>query len=140
MRTSKEHERKALCSFRTTAALVLNGARQGGRGMDKIWKYKDLDVKENLKPGSKHFQYFFVVTEKGKKKCNYCVWIEDKALSRFDQSKGFDSIVSGKREDWKVWVKEKIEQGDFRNLALKYEEEGQVEIDLDAIPEKLTLD
>ncbi len=108
--------------------------------MDKIWKYKDLDVKENFKPGSKHFQYFFVVTEKGKKKCNYCVWIEDKALSRFDLSKGFDSIVSGKREDWKVWVKEKIEQGEFRNLALKYEEEGQVEIDLDAIPEKLTLD
>ncbi|PKN62233.1 MAG: hypothetical protein CVU57_25130 [Deltaproteobacteria bacterium HGW-Deltaproteobacteria-15] len=108
--------------------------------MDKTWKYKDLDVRENLKPGSKHFQYFFVVSEKGEKKCNYCIWIEDNALTRFDQSKDFDSIVSGKREDWKGWVKEKIEQGDFRNLALKYGVEGQVEIDLGAVPEKLTLD
>jgi len=108
--------------------------------MEQTWKYKDLDVIENLKPGSTHFQYFFLVKEKGQKKCNYCIWIEDKALSRFDRSKDFNSIVSGKREDWKGWVKEKIEKGDFRNLALKYGEEGQVEIDLDAVPEKLTLD
>ncbi len=108
--------------------------------MEQKWKYKDLDVIENLKPQSKHFQYFFVVTEKGRKKCNYCVWIEDKALSRFDRSKDFDAIVSGKREDWKGWVKEKIEQGDFRNLALKFGEKDQTEIDLGAIPEKLTLD
>lgn len=108
--------------------------------MEQKWKYRDLDVRENLKPGSKHFQYFFVVTEKGQKKCRYCVWIEDNALSRFDRSKDFDSIVSGKREDWKGWVKEKIDQGDFRNLALKYGDEGQAEIDLDAAPERLTLD
>ena len=108
--------------------------------MEEKWTYKDFDVKENLKPGSKHFQYFFLVTEKGQKKCNYCVWIEDKALSRFDQSKDFDSVVSAKREDWKGWVKEKIDQGDFRNLVLKFGEEGHVEIDLDKTSEKLTLD
>jgi len=106
--------------------------------MDAKWKYKDFEVRESLKPESKHFQYFFVVTEKGQKKCNYCVWIEDKALSRFDPSKKFDSIVSAKREDWRGWVKEKIEQGDFRNLALRYGEEGQAEIDLYAAPEKLS--
>ncbi|MBU2498915.1 MAG: hypothetical protein KKE57_08450 [Proteobacteria bacterium] len=108
--------------------------------MEKKWTYKDFDVKENLKPGSKHFQYFFLVTEKGQKRCNYCVWIEDKALSRFDQSKDFDLVVSAKREDWKGWVKEKIDQGDFRNLVLKFGEEGQVEIDLDKTTEKLSLD
>lgn len=108
--------------------------------MNKKWEYKGFDVIENLKPGSRHFQYFFIVKEKTQKKCNYCVWIEDKALSRFDQSKNFDSIVSGKREEWKGWVKRKIEQGDFRNLALKFGEDSQVEIDLDAEPEKLTLD
>jgi hypothetical protein len=108
--------------------------------MERKWKHKEFDVEENLKPGSKHFQYFFVVTEKGQKKCNYCVWIEDEALSRFDRSRDFDSIVSGKREDWKGWVKEKLDQGDFRNLVLKFGGEGQVEIDLDRIPEKVTMD
>ncbi len=108
--------------------------------MESKWQYKGLDVKENLKPGSRHFQYFFVVTQEGQKKCRYCVWIEDKALSRFDRSKDFQSIVSRNREDWEGWVKEKIEQADFRNLALKYGEEGQVEIDLDAAPHKLTLE
>jgi len=108
--------------------------------MDRKWKHKEFEVKENLKPGSEHFQYFFVVTEKGQKKCNYCVWIEDEALSRFDRSKDFESIVSGKREDWKGWVMEKLDQGDFRNLVLKFGEEGQVEIDLDKIPEKVTMD
>jgi hypothetical protein len=121
-------------------ASIMETETSGGSSMEKKWKYKDYDVRENLKPGSTHFQYFFVVTEKGQKKCNYCVWIEDEALSRFDRSKDFESIVSGKREDWKGWVKEKIEQGDFRNLALKYGEGGQVEIDLGATPEKLTLD
>jgi hypothetical protein len=108
--------------------------------MEKEWMYKNFEVKESLKPGSRHFQYFFVVTEKGQKKCNYCVWIEDKALSRFDRSKDFDSIVSGKREDWKGWVMDKLDQGDFRNLVLKFDVEGQAEIDLDRIPEKLTMD
>ncbi len=108
--------------------------------MENRWKYKDLDVREDLKPGSSHFQYFFLVTEKGRKRCNYCIWIEDDALSRFDRSRDFESIVSAKREEWKGWVKEKIDQRDFRNLALKYDMQGQVEIDLTAAPEKLTLD
>jgi len=34
---------------------------------EKKWSYKNLDIDEGLKPGSKHFQYFFVVSEKGKK-------------------------------------------------------------------------
>jgi hypothetical protein len=107
--------------------------------MDRKWTYKEFEVKENLKPGSEHFQYFFVVTEKGRKKCNYCVWIEDEALSRFDRSKNFNSIASSSREDWKGWVKEKLDQGDFRNLVLRFGEAGQVEIDLGKIPQKLTM-
>jgi len=108
--------------------------------MEKEWTYKDFSVKEGFKPGSKHFQYFFVVSEKGRKRCNYCVWIEDEALLRLDGSERFDSVVSSKREEWTGWVKEKIEQGDFRNLVLKFDEQGQREIDLDKTAEKLTLD
>jgi len=48
---------------------------------EKTWSYKNYQVKEGLKPGSKHFQYFFVVSEKDKKKCNYCIWIDDETLS-----------------------------------------------------------
>ena len=31
--------------------------------MENEWSYKSLSIKEGLKPGSKHFQYFFVVSE-----------------------------------------------------------------------------
>ena len=98
--------------------------------MKNQWSYKQFEVKEGLKPGSKHFQYFFVVSKDGVKKCNYCVWIQDDALSRFHESKDFSSILSSFRDDWSSWVKGKIDQGDFRNLALLHEKGGQKEVDL----------
>jgi hypothetical protein len=42
---------------------------QGGESMEKKWSYEGFDVEEGFKPGSKHFHYFFLVSEKGKKKC-----------------------------------------------------------------------
>jgi hypothetical protein len=108
--------------------------------MEKKWSYGDFEIKEGPKPGSKHFQYFFVVSGRGEKKCNYCVWIEDDALSRFDPSKEFDSIISSHREEWSKWVKAKIDDKDFRNLALKFEKDGQTELELSAVEEKLTMD
>jgi len=48
---------------------------------EKTWSYKNYEIREGLKPGSKHFQYFFLVLEKDKKKCNYCVWIDDADLA-----------------------------------------------------------
>jgi hypothetical protein len=104
---------------------------------EKVWSYKNFDIDEGLKPGSKHFQYFFVVSEKGKKKCNYCVWIDDENLTHFTQSKEFEEIASLKRELWKKWVQGKIDQRDFRNLVLKLEKTGQREIDLAEIEEDL---
>jgi hypothetical protein len=98
--------------------------------MSKPWSYKQFQVKEGLKPGSPHFQYFFVVSEDGVKKCNYCVWIEDDALSRFHESKDFSSILSSFRDQWSAWVKSKIDQGDFRNVALVLGKSGEEEIDL----------
>ena len=89
--------------------------------MEKKWSYKNYEVEAGLKPGSKHFQYFFVVSEGGEKKCNYCVWIEDEALTRFDPSKNFDSIVSSQGEAWKKWVLGKIDAGDFQSKVLKFE-------------------
>jgi hypothetical protein len=41
--------------------------------MENEWSYKSLNVKEGAKPGSQHFEYFFVVSEGEKKKCNDCV-------------------------------------------------------------------
>jgi chemotaxis regulatin CheY-phosphate phosphatase CheZ len=107
---------------------------------ERIWSYKDLDIKEGLKPGSKHFQYFFVVTEKGKKKCNYCVWIDDENLARFGRSKKFEEIASTQKEEWSRWVQGKIDRGDFRNLVLKLEKTGPKEIDLAEMEKKLEVD
>ena len=98
--------------------------------MKTQWSYKQHQISEGLKPGSEHFQYFFVVSKDGAKKCNYCVWIQDDALSLFHESKDFSSILSSFRDQWSTWVKGKIDQGDFRNIALLLEKTGQKEIDL----------
>ena len=104
---------------------------------DKSWSHKNFEVREGLKPGSKHFQYFFLVSEGGKKKCNYCVWIDDENLPSFSHEKGFDAIAYSRRGEWRKWVEEKIEQGDFRNLVLKVEKTGSRVIDVTEMEEKL---
>jgi hypothetical protein len=108
--------------------------------MENEWSYKNLSVKEGLKPGSKHFQYFFVVSEGGQKKCNYCVWIEDEALSRFSALKNFKAILDSHRGDWDKWVKEKIDRKDFRNMVLMFDKEGHKEMDLDKMDKKLRME
>ena len=108
--------------------------------MKENWSYKGFQISEGLKPGSKHFQYFFVVSEGSEKKCNYCVWIDDEALSRFDKSEKFDSIISSQKGNWNRWVREKIDQGDFRNRVLRYEKEGHTEVDLSELKEKVSMD
>lgn len=108
--------------------------------MQKAWSYKSYEIKEGLKPKSSQFRYFFVVSESGKKKCNYCVWIVDGALSQFDQSKDFNAIVSSQIESWQEWVKGKIDASDFRDRALKYEKTGEIEIDLSEMAEHVTMD
>jgi len=108
--------------------------------MENRWTHKDFVIRDALKPESKHFQYFFVVSEGEKKKCRYCVWIDDDVLSRFDPSRNFEAIVSANREEWRRWVKEKLEKEDFRNVVLKFEEEGQKEFDLARMEEKVSME
>ncbi len=105
---------------------------------ERTWSYKTFRVAEGLKPKSKHFQYFYVVSEKGQKKCNYCVWIDDDSLERFGRSEGFEEIASSGREEWTRWVREKIDRGDFRNLVLRLGKEGPKEIELGEMEEKVT--
>jgi hypothetical protein len=108
--------------------------------MQKKWTYKNYEIQEGLKPGSSTFRYFFVVSEKGMKKSNYCVWIKDDALSRFDPSKNFDTIISSERESWIKWIKEKIDTQEFQNRALKIDKTGETEINLSEINEHVTMD
>ena len=93
-----------------------------------------------MKPGSKTFRYFFKVLDRGQKKCNYCVWISDDALSRFDPSKDYNTIVASRKEAWREWIKAKIDGGDFRNRALKVEKSGEQEINLSDLMENVTVD
>ncbi len=104
---------------------------------EKTWSYKNFSIKEGSKPGSKHFQYFYVVSEKDRKKCNYCVWIDDQNLPYFSPAKDFDKIASSRREEWSKWVQEKIDAGDFRNLVLKLEKTGPKEINLSDMEETM---
>ena len=108
--------------------------------MENQWSYKNYQIKDGLKPGSRHFQYFYVVSEEGKKKSSYCVWIEDKALSRFEQPGDFASIVSTQRESWDKWVKGKIDEGDFGSKVLKFEPDGVKEIELSEMSAHLSME
>lgn len=108
--------------------------------MQNTWTHKNYAIEEGLKPGSKTFRFFFRVLEGGKKKCNYCVWILDEALTRFDPSKDFNTIVTSHKTAWHQWVKEKIDAGDFRNRALKLEKAGQQEINLSDMSDHVTPD
>jgi len=107
--------------------------------MEKKWSYKDYEIDAGLKPGSAHFQYFFSVLKDKKKKCNYCVWIDDDALSRFGQGEDFDAIVASESEEWEKWVKAQIDAGDFQNKVLKFEKNGEKEIDLSEMQEHLKM-
>ena len=103
----------------------------------KSWSYKDLLINEGLKPESKHFQYFFIVSEHGQRKCNYCVWIDHEALTNFAPYKDFEEIISVHRAEWGNWVKAKVDKGDLRNLVLKFSKEGQKEINLSEMEQVL---
>ena len=108
--------------------------------MQKEWTYKNYDIKEGLKPESTTFRYYFVVSEDGIKKSNYCVWIKDDALSRFDPAKNFATIISSERESWSKWIKEKIDSKDFENRALKFDLTGETEINLSQMKEHVDMD
>jgi hypothetical protein len=108
--------------------------------MKKKWKYKNFEIQEGLKPGSKTFRYFFIVSENGIKKGNFCVWINDDALSSFDQSKNFNIIISSQRKSWSDWIKKKIDTQDLQNRALKFDKNGKTEINLSEMNEHITMD
>jgi hypothetical protein len=110
------------------------------RVMENRWSYKNYQIKDGLKPGSRHFQYFYVVSEEGKKRSSYCVWIEDEALSRFEEPGDFASIVSTQRESWDKWVKGKIDEGDFGSKVLKFGPDGVKEIELSEMSAHLSME
>jgi len=103
----------------------------------ETWSYENHDIKEGLKPAARHFQYFFVVSERGEKICNYCVWIDDGNLDQFSSSRSFDDIISSRREEWGRWVRQKIDRNDFRNLVWKLEKTGLKEVELEELADKM---
>lgn len=108
--------------------------------MEDTWTYKNFEIKEGLKPGSNRFRYFFRVFEDGQKRCHCCVWIVDDALARFDPTGDFDAIAASGKASWHGWIREKIDAGDFRNRALKYDKAGEREIDLSEMKAHVTVE
>ncbi len=108
--------------------------------MENEWSYKNYRVRDGLRPGGSHFQYFYVVSEQDTKKCRYCVWIPDEALARFREPGNFDSIVSSQKKYWNEWVKGKIDAGDFRDKVLRYDRNGEKEIELSEMTTHLSME
>jgi hypothetical protein len=130
--------RIAIVSAAALAREQVHGRRR--RVMENRWSYKNYQIKDGLKPGSRHFQYFYVVSEEGKKRSSYCVWIEDEALSRFEEPGDFAPIVSTQRESWDKWVKGKIDEGDFGSKVLKFGPDGVKEIELSEMSAHLSME
>ena len=107
---------------------------------EKNWIYNNVQIKEGLKPKAAHLQYFFVVSQEGKKKCSYCVWVDDEVLGYYSAIGNYEEIAASKRDEWSKWVKGKIDRKDFRNLVLKIGKTGQNELDLNEMKEKLTFE
>jgi hypothetical protein len=107
----------------------------------KKWNYKDFEIEESLKPGADKFQYFFRVQEAGAKKYTYCIWITDDIINakskKASKSEQFEDVMKSDRETWVNWVKSKIDQGFFSDLALKIDATGENEIKLSEIDEKV---
>jgi hypothetical protein len=74
------------------------------------------------------------------RKGNYCVWIKDDVLSRFDESKNFESIILSQRENWSKWVKQKIDEQDFQDRVLKFDKTAESEINLSEMNGHVTMD
>jgi hypothetical protein len=108
--------------------------------MQEKWHYKNYEIQEGLKPGSQTFRYFFEIFQNGGKKCNYCVWISDDVLDKFAPSREFDAVVGSQKEVWHAWVKEKIDDQDFRNRALKVDKHGRQEINLSEMSDHISPD
>lgn len=106
--------------------------------MQQTWTYKNYEIQEGLKPGSNTFRYFYKILENGEKKCNYCVWIVDDALTQFDPAKDFGAIAASHKNDWQQKVKDKIDGQDFRNRALKIGTDSLEEINLSDMSEHVT--
>jgi len=104
----------------------------------KTWSYSDYRIQEGLKPEAQYFQYFYAVFEGDKKICSYCVWIDDNALSKFDPSRNVELIADSHKEEWGDWVKGNLDRKDFRNLVLKYAQEGKEVIDLNEKKERIS--
>jgi hypothetical protein len=105
--------------------------------MTGTWTYKGFQIHEGLKPGAKKFQYFFVISRAGgQKECRCCVWIPDEALLLFDPRGDFASIVASHAEQWRDWVRKKLDAGDLKDKALRLTPEAR-EIELSEIAEKI---
>jgi hypothetical protein len=63
----------------------------------------------------------------------------DEALARFDKSGDFAAIASSQREAWNRWVEGKIDSGDFDNKVLKYDKDGEREINLSEMTAYLSM-
>jgi len=107
----------------------------------KKWNYKVFEIEESQKPGVEKFQYFFRVNEAGTKKCTFCIWITDDIVNaksnKTSKSEKFEDIIKLDRETWIKWLKDKIDQGIFNDLALKISTSGENEIKLSEIGDKV---
>ena len=103
------------------------------------WEHEGFVVEEDKRPGSpinNQDQYYFLILKDDQKVFKYCVWLNrDTKISKDLGSE--QDVLKYLREKGIDHVKAKIEAGDFANLCLLIDDQGEKEVLLDEIEEKL---
>ena len=104
------------------------------------WEHKGVVVQEGLRPGQPakdKVQYFFLALKDDKKVFKYCVWLDrdsDIRRERPGADEELAGFLSGKAKDKVV---KKIDEADFRDICLVVNDQGEEEVALADLEDKL---
>ena len=103
---------------------------------EKIYPYKQYEIEEGVAPDSEQFNYYFMVTEEGKKIAHFVVHVDDSVLAETEVfEKGCRGVIEGEfvakhRSDWQRWVHERIDKGYLRDMLLLIDKHQAREVDM----------
>lgn len=103
---------------------------------EKIYPYKQYMIEEGVAPDSEQFNYYFMVTEEGKKVAHFVVHVEGSVLAEAEVfEKGCRGVIEDQyvvkhRPEWQRWVHERIDKGYLQDMLLLIDEHQAREVDM----------
>lgn len=104
--------------------------------MKKVYPYKRFMIEEGVADESSDFNYYFMVTDEGKKVAHFVVHVDDEVLAESEpfkkECRGVieDQFVVKHRPEWQRWVQEKLDDGIYRDMLLLIDRHQAREVDM----------